>query len=377
MAKLEVLGANFWAGRLPVGCQLCREGAKLVLYITGECQSHCFYCPVSRDRMYVDRAFANEREVAPGAIEPVLEEARAMKAKGAGITGGDPMTKPQRVIDYCTAFKKEFGPNFHTHLYTQNVFDPAWLPKLKAGGLDEIRFHPPGGWWDKMAQSPWATLVPAALKAGLRTGCEAPAIPFKDEELFGLASWLDTVGGEFLNFNELEFSEANIDQLASRGLELENDTSNVVRGSRDTARRVVERCLKARFKKTTVHFCASTYKDSVQLRKRFERRAANTERDLEATTPDGTLLFGVIEAPAAALEPLHERLTGEYEVPPNLLQINRAAERIEIAPWLLEKVHEKVAPKGTAFVVEVHPTSTRLEVERTPLPYPGDEWESD
>ena len=128
MAKLEVLGSNFWAGRLPVGCQLCREGAKLVLYLTGECQSHCFYCPVSRDRMYVDRTFANEREVRPGEIEPVLEEARLMKAKGAGITGGDPMTKPQRVIDYCTALKKEFGPNFHTHMYTQNVFDPAWLP---------------------------------------------------------------------------------------------------------------------------------------------------------------------------------------------------------------------------------------------------------
>ncbi len=375
MVRLQTLGTNFWTGRLPTGCTLCREGAKLVLYLTGQCQSHCFYCPVARERMYVDRAFANEREFRPGETAPVIEEARAINAKGAGITGGDPMTVPQRVIDYCKALKNEFGPDFHTHLYTQNVFDPVWLPKLKAGGLDEIRFHPPVGWWAKMEASPWNALLPLARKAGLRAGLEVPAIPYKEDDLHRLVDWAEAAGAEFLNLNELEFSEANIDHLTSRGFSFLNDESNVVRESRETAWRVVNRALK-NGSRTTVHFCASTYKDSVQLRKRLQRRAETVERALDGVTPDGTLLFGIIEAEGALLDTMYDRLTEEHEVPPRLLFVNRAKARLEVAPWILERLHADVAPEGSSFIVEVYPTSTALEVERTPLPYPGDDWES-
>jgi len=348
----------------------------MVLYLTGHCQSHCFYCPVSRERMYVDRVFANEREVPPGDVTGVLEEARAMNAKGVGITGGDPMTQPDRVAAYCSALKAEFGRDFHIHLYTQNVFDPAWLARLKEAGLDEIRFHPPMGWWDKMATSPWNVLVPEARKAGLRVGLEVPGIPGKEEALVAFVQWADAVGAEFVNFNELEFSEANMDALAARGLEFLNDSSNVVRGSRETARLVVERSLKARLKTTTVHFCASTYKDSVQLRKRLQRRAKNTERPLDGRTPDGTILFGVVEAPLAELDALHRRLVGELGVPRDLVVINHDEERLEVAPWILEEAHVRLGLEGRCFVVEVHPTATRLEVERTPLPYPEGAWDA-
>lgn len=370
---MTVLGPNFWAGKLPEGCRLCREGAKMVVYLTGECQSHCFYCPVARDRMYVDRAFANEREVKVGDMNALIEEAKAMDAKGAGITGGDPMTKPERVIEYCTALKQAFGPSFHTHLYTQNAFEPSWLPKVKAGGLDEIRFHPGTGWWDKMASSPWATLLPAAKKAGLRAGFEVPAIPYRQEQLIQFITWANQAGAEFVNLNELEFSEANIDQLSSRGFEFANDHTNVVQESGSTARKVVEHALRHRFT-TTVHFCASTYKDSVQLRKRFERRIAQTGRAFEAATPDGTLLLGVIEAPERDLDALHERLVSEFQVPVTDLAINRSQARIDIAPWILEDLQPKIA-HYPCFIVEVHPTSTRLEVERTPLPYPEGDWD--
>lgn len=371
-----MLGTNFWAGPLPTGCRLCREGSKLVLYLTGLCQSHCYYCPVARDRMYVDRVFANEQEVQPGDVDAVIAEGRAMSARGAGITGGDPMTVPDRVVAYCAALKGAFGAGFHIHLYTQNAFDPAWLPRLEAAGLDEIRFHPPSSWWEKMDASPWSSLLPGARAAGLRAGLEVPAIPHKEESLVRLASWADRAGAEFLNLNELEFSEANIDALVSRGFDFANDESNVVAGSRETARRVVERCLRQRLR-TTVHFCASTYKDSVQLRKRLQRRARSAERPLDGVTPEGTLLFGIIEARPDELELLHDRLVTEFGAPVEVVQINRALGRVEIAPWVLERVHGRLARPGSCFIVEVYPTSSRLEVERTPLPYPEGDWDGD
>src|SRR5207245_2244997 len=133
-------------GVLPMGCIQCREGAKLVLFVTGLCDKECFYCPVSRDKMYRDVMFANERPIhigAGGSEEArwagLFEECELMGAKGAGITGGDPMVVPERVEAAVRALKTRFGAAFHIHLYTSCAFDIAWIARLKTAGLDEMR----------------------------------------------------------------------------------------------------------------------------------------------------------------------------------------------------------------------------------------------
>ena len=50
-------------GTLPTGCVQCTEGAKMVLFVTGLCSFHCFYCPVSDEKMYRDVVFADEKRV--------------------------------------------------------------------------------------------------------------------------------------------------------------------------------------------------------------------------------------------------------------------------------------------------------------------------
>ena len=72
------------------GCIQCQMGSKLVLFITGHCHWMCDYCPLSENRREIDWMFANERRVEIGDWDAVIEEARAMNATGAGITGGDP-----------------------------------------------------------------------------------------------------------------------------------------------------------------------------------------------------------------------------------------------------------------------------------------------
>ena len=181
-------------GRMPSGCRLCIRGAKLVLFVTGLCRRGCFYCPLSEKRRGKDKVYANERPVKSN--EDIFEEGKLIGALGTGITGGDPSIRFKRALRYIRLLKQKFGKNHHIHMYCCSKLSPQQLRELKKIGLDEIRFHT----WS-------AEPVKAALKAGLRTGVEIPAIPGEFERVKKLLEELDRVGCDFVNLNELEFSK--------------------------------------------------------------------------------------------------------------------------------------------------------------------------
>lgn len=121
------------------GCIQCQMGSKLVLFITGHCHWQCDYCPLSENRREIDWMYANERKCEN--FDQVIEEAHAMRATGAGITGGDPLMAKDRTIEGIRRLKDEFGPQFHLHMYTSIPFRTEWAKDFADAGLDEIRFH--------------------------------------------------------------------------------------------------------------------------------------------------------------------------------------------------------------------------------------------
>lgn len=348
-------------GSLAEGCKLCEEGAKLVLFLSGDCHYTCWYCPVGKGRRNKDYVWADERRVDPKdpqALARIFEEARLIGAKGTGITGGDPMYHPERVEAYVRALKAEFGPRHHIHLYTQIDFDPAWLPRLEAAGLDEVRFHPHPDYWARMEESWHARLIPAALRTTMSVGIEIPAIPGKAQETLALLDWAERAGVHFANLNELEWSETNSYNLKVRGFEPASDEDATIEGSREMAQGVV---LAFARRKLRVHFCTSPFKDRVQLGQRLLRRAARVARPWEIITEDGTLLRGVVECPSP-----HEVMKGlmeEFRVPRRLIAVRN--HRVEVAPWVLERIARQVP--YPCFFSEAYPTDDALEVERTPL----------
>ena len=357
-------------GVLPTGCVQCREGAKLVLFVTGLCDKECFYCPVSRDKMYRDVMFANERPIHQGDWDALLDECRLIGAKGAGITGGDPMVVPDRVCEVLRVLKAEFGPSFHTHLYTSCAFDIDEIDRLKEAGLDEIRFHPELREYKDMPGSWHHAAIERALAVGLTTLVEIPAVPGREEEILALATYLADVGAHGLNMNELEFSDPNIASLKRFGYEPRDDESQRVAGSRETGLAVLEGWQAAgRRRDMAVHFCSSPYKDAIQLMQRLRRRAERTARPFEEQSEEGTLLFGVVrsttgESPGI----LAERLRAEFEVPADWVVV--VGDRVETAPAVAEVLAEEgglVALGAEAWISEVYPTADRLEVERVPL----------
>ena len=87
------------------GCSLCVKGRKLVLFVTGLCSNNCPYCPISDQKKNKDVVFANELPVKKDS--DIIKEAKLCSAKGAGITGGDPLVKIYRTVHCIKLLKKE------------------------------------------------------------------------------------------------------------------------------------------------------------------------------------------------------------------------------------------------------------------------------
>ena len=287
------------------------------------------------------------------------------------ITGGDPMVVPDRVCETIRVLKAEFGPDFHIHLYTSCAFDTTEIQRLKDAGLDEIRFHPELREYKDMENGWHHAAIQEALRVGLTTNVEIPAVPGKEEDILALCHYLESVGAAGINMNELEFSDPNIANLKRFGYQPMNDESQCVAGSRETALAVLD-AWRDRRKETgssfTVHFCSSPYKDAIQLMQRLRRRAERTARPFEEQSEEGTLLFGIIRPADGRPGELAERLRADYEVPPELILVE--GDHVETDPAIAQVLAEEgiLEELGcAAWISEVYPTADRLEVERVPL----------
>ncbi len=339
-------------GDLSLGCQHCREGGKLVLLITGRCGGGCWYCPLSDAKRGKDVIYANEKLA--GSKDDVLEEARSIGATGTGITGGDPLQCLERTERAIRSLKEEFGEGHHIHLYTCTV-DAEKALRLEGAGLDEIRFHPRLELWERLEEQPLKELM---SRTSMHVGLELPALPGMEKELMSAIRSAAKMGLHFVNINELEFSEGNYGMMKAKGYGIKDELSSAVEGSEELGRML---CQEA--EGITVHYCSSSFKDSVQLRRRLMRRAERVALESDEITEDGTLLKGVVECD----DPfeLMAWLAEEFDVPAALMRHDAEKRRLEVAPWVLEDIYEEIP--HNCYIAEEYPTSDRLEVERMPL----------
>ncbi len=364
----ELAGGSLLCGRLPRGCELCGRGSKMVLFVTGVCESNCFYCPLSNDRAHQDVIFADEMPVVSDT--DVVYEAEAIGAEGVGISGGDPLCSLDRTIHYIQLLKSRFGPEFHVHLYTsQTDADESVVQALAAAGLDEIRFHPQTTDW---------RAVRTALRAGLDVGLEVPALPQSAPRLRQLAIRAEQIGVGFININELEASETNFQNLVGRGYRLTDLSSSSIAGSAEAAHEVVQWA--AGHLSLSVHYCSARFKDTVQIRNRLERRLNNTIRPFEERdSSEPLLIIGIVRAPHGSalstdtLDMLYRVLVDDFDVPPDMMNVDYGRRRIEIAPWILMEIADElriVFPDTPALEIGIayeYPSWDRLQTMFDPL----------
>ncbi|WMW25787.1 radical SAM protein [Methanolobus sediminis] len=350
MSKVVQGEAGSFHSFLSEGCKLCQQGAKMVLFITGICPKDCFYCPVSEERRK-DVTYANERKIISD--QDVVDEALQMDALGTGITGGEPLLRKDKVIHYIRLLKDNFGLQHHIHMYTSMAPDYDTLKELADAGLDEIRFHPPVKVWDELEGTGYANSIRSAKELGIETGIEIPSIAGV-ESVGHFANSMEC----FLNLNELEFSDTNSDAMIKLGYSLIDDVSNAVAGSEEHALEVARNCER-------MHFCSSSYKDAVQLRRRLIRISGNTARPFDEIGEEGTVYYGHIECIETDQGSVLEKLT-QMEVPADMMEIK--SKGIDLAWWILEDIAEYIKESGIKlYIIERYPFEEGLIVEKIPL----------
>lgn len=352
--KPNVYGA-FHTGQLRSACVDCLCGKKMVIFVTGLCPKHCFYCPVSEEKMYHDVQFANERPLRKGhEIEDLIAEARACNATGASLTGGDPLVQVNRCCEYISALKKEFGPKFHIHLYTWGLSTLATaenLKKLEDAGLDEIRFH--------LFKDPDFSRILPALKTKMQVTVEVPCIPTPENEaeLKELIAFMKQNGLKYLNLNELEFSDANFERLTKRGFTQANEIEYRAKGSLQLGQKIAS----LGRPEINVHYCSSANKSYLQVGSRMKRRATTTRKPFETVNADGMIEKFVVEGNNLTKETANQ-ITKEFG---SMAVYNETKNRIETN----EKIAQKLSREfgfDQSRVAEM-PVFEPWDVEKIPI----------
>lgn len=358
---------------LPKGCQFCVRGEKLVLFVTGLCPRNCFYCPLSDNKYSQDVAFANERKVSSS--EEVLLEAELMKAKGAGITGGDPLAKLDRTLTYIKKLKDKFGAEFHIHLYTSlNLVTESIMQKLYQAGLDEIRFH-----LDLSSQNFWKKLE-LAKRFPWDIGVEVPLIPGKETELKQMIDFIQNKV-QFLNLNELEKADnsfSNLDQY-----ETKDKLSYAVKGSLELGLNLLNYVQEKKYP-IKVHLCTAKLKDAVQLGNRFKREAPQIKKDFDLMDEEGLLTRGALYLPELSPSFSYRKILAEINKPEFLEKLTPLFQKIKQDLNLNDKdifldqekprilLSSRNAKKNKDYfgnlklkvaIVKEYPTADQLEIE--------------
>ena len=353
------------------GCIQCQMGSKLVLFITGNCHWQCDYCPLSETRRDIDWMFANERRC--NSFKEVIEEAKAMNATGAGITGGDPLMAIERTMEGIKSLKSEFGKSFHIHMYTSIPFNPELASDFARAGLDEIRFH-----FLNLNSKRYFETIEACHNAGIVTGVEIPCEPDKEDILFSLIDELRDFKISFINLNELEITVGNHDNMELRGFNLSTEITAGAAGSSELALKLKSRIMAAeegipdpidsKMRKSYgyhLKFCTAVYKDAGQLRRRFLRRGEANISPHEVLTEDGTLIFGAISSSEETKQEWIDEIIEFTGLPESFILWDQENKRIEIPLILAEELSEII--DAPISMIEVLPTHERLEVTEVRL----------
>jgi uncharacterized protein len=282
------------------GCKFCLKGQKLVLFIGGKCSRKCWYCSLSEGRKNSTQMWANERPCK--STSDIIKEAIDSNAKGAGITGGDPLVYFSETIKAAKALKKKFGKSFHIHIYLPlNLVSKEKLTALEKY-IDEVRFHLSFVAEETSEEKNKEEIEKIKLASSIfgkeNTGIELPLLPEKSPEIISFIKTLEP-HISFVNLNEFELSDTNFQQV-TKNYTLNQDTYTISK-SIESGRQILTHFKNS---KLQMHLCTAKTKNHHQYHNRLLRHSILPygKRTSEATVVYFTIISENLKQTAKELK---------------------------------------------------------------------------
>ena len=258
---------------LPPGCGSCLAGAGSNLVVTGRCTRNCDFCFNPKPRL--DEIAVHGRAVSG------IEEAPAILSEfdilSVGISGGEPLLFPDRVLSAVRSLRRRFGRGLRLDLYTNgDLFTPSLLQSLKDAGLDGLRMN-------LVANGLELRPARAALEFFRDVAVEIPVYPEPEKEglVRDLIVELDDAGIPHLILHELFFCAQNQEALRGTGLRAKTGENGgrlmwgPVAGSEEAVLRLLLHALH-NAERLSAYYCSCRTQESI-AQKALERAAGRSQ----------------------------------------------------------------------------------------------------
>lgn len=252
---------------LPAGCRPCLSGKGTNLYVTGLCTRDCFFCFNQKPRK--DELVVHGIPVEDPAEAPEIVERFGLRS--VGLSGGEPLLFPERVLAILDALKAMPRPP-RVDLYTNgDRATPELLRRLKGAGLDSVRV-------DAAARGYDLTPVRLAREFFDEVAVEIPVVPEDMPKLRPMVLALDALGVAHLNIHELFLCAENTERVLAKGERPKEGAQSAHLMWRPTARSL-ECCLELllfaaeRCRTLGVYLCSCGTQETISRRGLRRRRA--------------------------------------------------------------------------------------------------------
>ena len=263
---------------LSPGCRSCLEGNWSCLFITGNCNCRCFYCPTAQD---VGGDPGTNNLDFPK-VDDYVDYLARFGFTGASISGGEPLLVLEKSLKYLRAMRRRLGDGVHLWLYTNGTLLTRDIAqRLRDAGLDEIRVD---------IGATGYTLDQVRLAVGIipHVTVEIPAIPEEGARLQQKLVEMDASGVNYLNLHQLRLTNHNYLQLMERGYTFLHGESVTVLESEQTALELLRYSLDHALA-LGVNYCSFVYKNRFQGAAGRRRAAVQIAKNYEDVTASGYL----------------------------------------------------------------------------------------
>ena len=264
--------------KLSPGCRACLEGNWSCLFITGNCNCRCFYCPTAQN---VGGDPGTNNLDFPK-VDDYVDYLARFGFSGASISGGEPLLVLEKSLQYLRAIRRRLGDGIHLWLYTNGTLLTTDIAKrLRDAGLDEIRVD--------IGATDY-TLDQVKLAVGIipHITVEIPAIPEEADRMQQKLAGMADCGVNYLNLHQLRLTNHNYLHLAGRGYTFLHGESVTVLESELTALELLRSCLDQQLA-LGVNYCSFVYKNRFQGAAGRRRAGAQIAKKHENVTAAGYL----------------------------------------------------------------------------------------